>query len=151
MSAVVLYLASAMPTCLNGSAYVVKGLVLAFGEVQKAVVTRVQTPLKRQTKLDVYSNPISHMHTYFKQVVRNIDVPLWYVVDEQRATRFKNPYAFVYPLVAPGNVVAMLLSVVNFVAVFLTDVERWISKDSVNTFALDGREELQTVRIEQCP
>ena len=75
---------------------------------------RVEFPAPWKCSLHRNGNPVPERHLFLLHVGSKMERPLWHVVDEYRATRFKNAHAFVNPTAAPLQVVPVLQIILVF-------------------------------------
>src|SRR5690606_16792675 len=151
VAAVVLDVAAAVAAGLYGQAWPSETLGLALRVVEQAVMRRVESAWDWQAHFEVHRDPVSEHHPGVVQEVPELDVPPWDVVEPDGSTRLHDAGALLDPRLAPGEVLLVLETVVDALAVVLVQIERWVREHQVHGLVFDLRQPLQTVALEELP
>src|SRR5438094_6219607 len=111
--------AAAMPACDDRRPDSVERLWSPFGEVEQAVMTRVEPARNWKASGHLDGDPVAKMHPPRREVGSKEDVPLRQVVEEEGTTGLKDPDALVNPRHAPREILWVREAVVRLLAVFL--------------------------------
>ena len=114
VAAVVLDFATAMAAGHDRCPDAVKGLGLALGEIEQAVMAGVQPAGDRQAGAHLHGDPVPEFEALFVQESAEQDIPFRKVIKEERAARLQDADAFGQPFLAPCDVLLGRQTVVEF-------------------------------------
>jgi hypothetical protein len=91
---------------------------------------------------------VAEIHALLYKKSAQKDVPLWEIVEKKRAARLQYAYALLYPGITPFQVFPVRSFVISFAPVFFSEIERWISKNSVDYFTVNKGKYVRAVPYE---
>ncbi len=151
MPAVILDFASAVPAYGNGEPHSVENLGIPLREIKKAVMGWIQFSSPRKGPLHRDRDPVAELHADVFKVGSKPEAPARKDVNKKRTPWLQDPDALGEPLLAPFQVIAVVLAVGPPVVVLLANVERRIGKDGVDRVFPDVGQQLQAIALEKDP
>jgi len=139
MAAIILYLATTMAALEYRSANSMKCIWFALRVIEKTVMGRMKAAWNWQTGGYFDSNPMAEFHTKARKKRAKKHIPLWEVIEKERATWSQCPNTLCYPLLTPIQVSFFRERVIGAISIFFSEVEWRIGKDCVNYAVFDPR------------